>query len=514
MERRYKILSFAILGIAFVSTAFGATYLISYNPYLPYVNSDAVESLQEVKKFKELYPEATRNSVIDETGIRTVKFSSFEHDTSFVYDGPNKTPNNIELKIVYYAATKSLLDAELRCTYNDKADIVSDTIVDYLSKYDCFKQEPEYSEPLMDPSDIIDANNQFALNFYSQINDDSNNIFFSPWSISTAFAILQEGARGNTSEEIHNVFGFPADSSQRQSGFETINENLNQHDSKHVISIANSLWLAYGFSPHPEFVDVVKNSYQSHIQEIDFQKDGVDIINAWVDDQTQKKIPELFVPGSLDSAVFAIANAIYFKGAWDNQFDPEKTQNRDFWMTGDSAISVPMMYMHQSEQNIALLDEVQLLELPYDGGRLSMLVLLPNEIDGLDELESTLSIEKIQEWKKDIVEQSVVVVMPKFKLETDYELIPELQSMGISDVFGRSSDLSGISNLDLFVGEAVHKAFIEVNEEGTESAAATGIGGFTGGPPIFAADHPFVFIIQDNDSENILFMGRVVNPLQ
>ena len=141
MKTRYKILSFLILGIAFVTTGFGASYLFSSNPYLPYFDSDAVENLQEVKKFKELYPEATRGSVISE-GIRTVKFTYFEHDTSFVYDGPNKTPNNIVLEISYDPVTKSLLDAELRCTFNDTIDI-SKTIVDSLSKENCFEQEPE-----------------------------------------------------------------------------------------------------------------------------------------------------------------------------------------------------------------------------------------------------------------------------------------------------------------------------------------------------------------------------------
>ena len=363
-----------------------------------------------------------------------------------------------------------------------------------------------------DAARAIDANNKFALDFYFQINESSENIFFSPWSISTAFAILQEGAGGNTSEQIREVFGFSAYSSQRQSGFKTINENLNASDDKYLLSIANSLWLAHGFSPYPEFVAVAKNNYESYVQEIDFQKDGVSIINAWVDEKTKKKIPELFVPGSLDSAVFAIANAIYFKGTWDNQFDPEKTQNAEFWRTNDSAVQVPMMYMHQSKQQIAFLDEVQLLELPYDGGKLSMLVLLPDEIDGLDKLESVISVEKIKEWKKELRDRSVVVIMPKFKLEADYELIPELQSMGISDLFGSSSDLGGISDLPLFVGEAVHKAVVEVNEEGTEAAAATGIGGFMGGPPSFVADHPFMFIIQDNETGNILFMGRVTDP--
>ena len=148
METKYKILSFVILGIAFITTAFGGTYLFTSNPFLGYFDSDAIENLQEVKKFKELYPEATRGSVIDQTGIRTVRFTYFEHDTSFVYDGPNKTPNNIVLEILFDSVTKSLLDAELTCYINDEIHIVSETIVESLLKDDCFETDYNKSKPV------------------------------------------------------------------------------------------------------------------------------------------------------------------------------------------------------------------------------------------------------------------------------------------------------------------------------------------------------------------------------
>jgi len=370
-------------------------------------------------------------------------------------------------------------------------------------------------KPVSDSSpyqDIIYANNQFGLDFYSQINGNNDNLFFSPWSISTAFAILQEGARGNTAKQIGDAFGFSDDSSQRQSGFKSFNDRLNHPNSDYLLSVANAFWLSHDFAPKQNYVDVTKDYYDSHVEQVDFSADGTDIINKWVSSKTHGKIKDLFEPGALDGASFAITNAIYFKGTWNKQFDPDRTKMRDFWASEDSAISVPMMYLPESKQRAALTEEVHLLELPYDGDKISMLVLLPAQRHGLSGLESALSIEKISQWKKDLQESSMAVMMPKFKLETDYDLIPLLKSLGVSDAFGADADFGGISDSNLFVGEAVHKAFVEINEEGTEAAAATGIGGFQSGPPTFEVDQPFMFVIQDNESGNILFMGRVIDP--
>ena len=366
--------------------------------------------------------------------------------------------------------------------------------------------------PTNDAVGIINANNQFALNFYSQVAESGNNIFFSPWSISTAFAIVNEGARGSTAEQINNVFGFSEDPLQRQNQFKAANDNLNQPNNEYTLSVANALWLAIDFTPKPEYVDVAQTYYDSKVESVNFKTDGVDIINTWVEDKTQEKIQELFAPDSIDDAVFAITNAIYFKGTWTNQFDPERTRVRDFWIAEESTVSVPMMFLPESKQKVAFLEEVHAIELPYEGDKISMLVLMPSQRYELDRLESILDVEKISQWRQNMQEKSMAVVMPKFKLETDYNLISHLRDLGVSHAFGDNANFGGISDSKLFIGEAVHKAFVEVNEEGTEAAAATGIAGFQSGPPTFEIDQPFIFIIQDTESGNILFMGQMINP--
>lgn len=360
--------------------------------------------------------------------------------------------------------------------------------------------------------EIVESNNQFALNFYSQINNNSENIFFSPWSISTAFAIVSEGAKGDTAEQINDVFGFSNDPQQRQNEFKLANDNLNHPDKDYSLSVANALWLAMDFTAKPEYVDAAKTYYDSNVESVDFRTDGIGVINSWVENKTQNKIKELFEPGSLDDAVFAITNAIYFKGTWVNQFDPDRTKVRDFWVTEESPVSIPMMFMPESKQKVAFLEQVHMIEIPYEGDKISMLVLLPGQRHELDRLESVLDGEKISQWRQGLQEKSMAVTMPKFKLETDYKLIPHLRELGISDAFGGNADFGTMSDSNLFIGEAVHKAFVDVNEEGTEAAAATGVGGFQSGPPTFEIDQPFIFIIQDTESGRFLFVGRMVDP--
>lgn len=375
-----------------------------------------------------------------------------------------------------------------------------------------FGEQKIQPDPQDSPVDISSANNQFAMNFYSQLSKSDKNIFFSPWSISTAFAIVNEGARGSTSEQFNNVFGFPKDPLQRQNEFKLANDNLNQPNKEYVLSVANALWLATDFTAKPEYVNVAQTYYDSKVGSVNFKTDGTDVINSWVENKTQGKIKDLFESGSLDNAVFAITNAVYFKGTWVNQFDPDRTRVRDFWIAEESSVSVPMMFLPESKQKVAFLEQVNMIELPYEGDKISMLVLLPSQRYELDKLESALDAKKISQWRQHMQEKSMAVTMPKFKLETDYDLVSHMQALGISYAFGSNADFGGISDSNLFIGKAVHKAFVDVNEEGTEAAAATGVAGFQSGPPTFEIDQPFIFIIQDTESGNILFMGKMVDP--
>ena len=364
----------------------------------------------------------------------------------------------------------------------------------------------------------IDANNQFALDFYSKLsaesNDNEDNIFFSPVSISTAFAIAYEGANGNTADEIRNVFHFQQDDDKRRNSFLAMIESLNEGDDNkgYKLRLANALWLAEGFEPHNEYVDVARDYYDSKVTTVDFSSGGVDLINDWVNDKTEGKIEKIFSPDPANSAIqMAITNAIYFKGTWSEQFDKEKTKTDNFYLNSDTTVKVPLMELKTTFLNLARTDQARILELPYEGDKISMLILLPDEIDGIASLEKSITTNNLKKWTGDFEEMKTRVYLPKFQLETTYDLASLLQELGIYDAFG-NADFSGISNSDLFIGKAIHKAFVDVNEEGTEAAAATGMAMLQSGPIEFRADHPFVFIIQDKDTGQILFMGKIVDP--
>lgn len=375
-------------------------------------------------------------------------------------------------------------------------------------------------EPITDISDIItatnvvDANNQFTFNVYSKIlQHNDENVFFSPWSISTAFAIAYEGARGNTAQEIQNTFGFIENDAKRRTDFQNIMEKSNEKNSEYKFSIANALWLAEGFEPHSEYVSAIQTHYDGDVSTVNFAADASSTINNWVSDKTEEKIKVLFDPGSLEPDTrLVITNAIYFNGSWSIPFDEKDTRQDEFIVSPEKTVQVQMM--HQTAYFDYYQDkQLQLVELPYRGDKMSMLILIPTDVNGMDSLEDSLSAENIAKWQNRLENNKITVEIPKFTLETGYDLIEILQAMGVHDAFGSSADFTGISDEDLFIYKAIHKAVVDVNEVGTEAAAATGIAMLQSGPvATFRADHPFVFLIQDNENQNILFIGKVANP--
>ncbi len=363
------------------------------------------------------------------------------------------------------------------------------------------------------PAKAVDANNQFAMDLYSRLGtSNDSNIFFSPSSVSLAFAIIFEGARGNTADEIGDVFYFSQNDEERRSSFSSMLDYYNNAQSTaYKLQIANALWLAEGFEPREDYVGIAEDHYDSQVDTVDFSVDGFDPINEWVSDKTEGRIEEILSSDSVDpNTMLVIINAIYFKGSWAEQFDKDKTMMSDFYVDEETTVQVPTMEL-TAHLNLARNDQVQILELPYEGDRLSMLVLLPTRVDGIESVEEDLSIERLNEWTGQLREINTRVQMPKFQLETDYDLIPPLEELGVRDAF-TSADFSGISSSSMFIDEVKHKAFVAVDEEGTEAAAATGAAILQSGPTSFTADHPFIFIIQDRDTGQILFMGRVMNP--
>jgi serpin B len=365
-------------------------------------------------------------------------------------------------------------------------------------------------------SAIVEANNQFSFEFYNQVaTDNDENVFFSPLSVSTAFAVAYEGTRGETAEEISDVFGFQTNDSERRSSFKNIIKNLNDPDF--TLNIANALWLAQDFKPLSSYVETSKTYYESEINTVDFVSDeGVHTVNEWVKEKTENKIKQLLSPGSTDDNTrLVITNAIYFKGTWVNPFNEERTRDADFKINSDQTVQTPMMFLGPTTLNYTENEQLEILELPYKGYRLSMLILLPKEVDGIHSLEESFTLNNFSEWKKELSEKHMAVFLPKFTFDTDYNLKRSLQNMGIKAAFDQyEADFGGITETeDLYIAFAIHKAFVDVNEVGTEAAAVTGIGvSATSVPPTFNADHPFIFIIQDNETGNILFMGRVINP--
>jgi len=382
-----------------------------------------------------------------------------------------------------------------------------------------FSDKMDVSDRVVDVTHVIDANNQFAINFYSQVSKENDeNIFFSPWSISTAFAIAYEGAKEKTAQEIQQTFGYPSDYDTRTSEFKTVIDDLNPDGVTYQLSVANALWLAERFEPLQEYVETATTYYDSEVSTVDFiSDDGVDKINAWVEEKTNEKIKDILAPDSTDELTrLVITNAIYFKGNWVTQFNENATRDDPFWITPNDKVAVPMMRLEPKIFNYTQSETMQILKMPYEGDRLSMLVLLPNEKDGLPELEESLSFENLKQWNEQLIPNEIRVFMPKFKLETEYDLRDPLHDMGIKAAFDPfDADFRGIAG-DLYIAFAIHKAFVDVNEEGTEAAAATAIGVGTTSVkppvPVFKADHPYVFLIQDDSSGNVLFIGRVVDP--
>lgn len=377
------------------------------------------------------------------------------------------------------------------------------------------------------PSDLAmaAANNKFAFDFYSQIKDkEKGNLFFSPFSMSEAFGILSEGAKGNTLSELRAVFGFDPDAAIRQAGFKGINSRLNSPSGAYALSVANSLWIENTYKVLDSYKATARDFYGSEISNIDFAgnpEGSRTTINKWVEGKTNNKILDLLPEGSIDSSTaLVIANAIYFKGTWVKEFDKKLTTEEEFGVDNQTTVKAPFMYRTDKDAVYNYMENgrIQMLEMPYKGNSLSMLVILPQN-DDIAGLEKGLTAKDVAEWKEVLGKQRVDVIIPKFKFTAPYDLKDYLIDMGLKDAFNPGlADLSGIGGKrDLFVSDAYHKAFVDVNEEGTEAAAATGIVVAKSSMPIripeFKANHPFLFIIQETATGNILFMGKVVDPV-
>jgi serpin B len=373
-----------------------------------------------------------------------------------------------------------------------------------------------------DSAAIVTGNNQFAIDLYGHLRSHEGNLFFSPSSISIALSMTYGGAKGDTEQQMAHVLHFNLPQLQLHQAFSALLDRLRTHATGIEVSIANRLWGQSGYNFLPAYLQLTKQQYGAGLGQVDFRQHteaARQAINSWVEEQTNGKIKDLIPPGALnDFTRLVLTNAIYFKGDWAAQFDKKATKELPFHTSAGAHVNVPMMYQKHPFKYRAV-DNLQILELPYVGNRLSMVVLLPKEVDGLRSLEEKLTETNLEKWTSALREQEVEVYLPKFTMTSEFSLKDVLQAMGITSAFDAGkADFSGMDGKqDLHLSAVLHKAYVDVNEEGTEAAAATGVlieEAMIRVTPIFRADHPFLFLIRDNKTGSILFMGRVVNPVK
>ncbi len=365
-------------------------------------------------------------------------------------------------------------------------------------------------------------NADFAVSLYHQLGLKSGNLSFSPWSINLALTMTWAGARGTTADEIAQALHLPHDPDVLSKLADRISRLRNDAAESGVeFRSVDALWKAAGYPLVPVYLAEVEHTLGVHLNELDFAADpaaALRAINHWIADQTHDKVKDLFGPDKVTpDTKLVLANAVYFRAAWEQRFERDRTQLETFFISAAETLRVPLMYQQRSFR-YAEDGMVQVVDLPYRNGLLAMRVFLPTSRDGLNALESDLSAQRMSALQNAMSEQLLQLWLPRFKLENRYDLVPALSALGIRRAFD-NADFSGISTVGgLSISDIVHQTFVNTHEEGTEAAAATAVqmrGGVLlpeSGSKLFRADHPFLFAIVHQPTDAILFMGRVSEP--
>lgn len=379
-------------------------------------------------------------------------------------------------------------------------------------------------------SAVVDANTAFAVDLYQQLKGQPGNLFFSPYSISSALAMTYAGARGQTESEMAKVLHFGPGQTNVHSDFRALTDRINdlQRINRIKLLTANSLWYQHDYRFTDAFMKLVHRDYHAEVRPVDFAKApdaAVNDINSWIDHTTDGKIQNV-VEGLDPSTRLVLCNAIYFKGKWETQFDPANTRPAPFYVSSNETVTVPMMSIEDSFKSVNIdAASVSLLELPYVGNDLSMVILLPGNATlpvemtpvSLSGLESKLTPENLRSWLAALDGapwEREPVSIPRFTTTQSFNLTETLKSMGMPSAFGDNANFSGMDGTsNLYISDVFHKAYVEVNEEGTEAAAATTVSVVQSADAFsFIVDYPFIFLIRDKGSGTILFMGRMVDP--
>jgi serpin B len=379
----------------------------------------------------------------------------------------------------------------------------------------------------VDLRELARGNNQFALELYQQLKAEKGNLFLSPYSISTALAMTATGARGPTAEEMSKVLHLTGGAGKAATQFQQMQAYLLDQAKSYELRIANALWGQKAYPFKSDFVTGLQQRFRAEGRTLDFVKDPEGsraTINRWVEEATKEKIKELLPSGFITADTrMVLTNAIYFKGKWAEPFHKHLTKPADFFASEGESFKVDMM-RRTDEFIYAENDAVQAVSLPYEGGRLEMVVVLPKKKDGLAAYEKALTSDQLETLMKGMRQRKVAVQLPRWRSTAQFKLKQTLMAMGMDSAFCTAGgvDFSGIDGTyGLFISEVVHKAYCEVNEEGTEAAGATGVGlAKASAPPVedppveFKADHPYLYMIRDTQSGSLLFMGRMTDPRQ
>ena len=389
------------------------------------------------------------------------------------------------------------------------------------------------STPSLNPGDmttLVNGNSKFAFDLYQALRQQGNgNLFYSPYSLSLALAMTFAGARGETETQMADTLHYLLPQDSLHPAFNSLDLELNERgegakgkdDKEFRLNVVNAIWGQKDYKFLSDYLDVIAENYGAGLRLLDFAgapEESRITINNWVSDQTEGKIKDLIKQGIISSITrMVLTNAIYFNAAWQFPFDEDNTNEARFHLLNGSDITVQMMH-HTEGFGYADGDSFQAVELKYDGGELSMLILLPEE-DKFTGFEAALNSQKLDAIIGNLEMRNIILSMPKFDYESEFSLKDTLEALGMKDVFSMNADFSGMTgNFDLFIKDVVHKAFVSVDEAGTEAAAASAVimdlKAGPGSPIEVTIDRPFIYLIRDIETGTILFAGRVMNPAQ
>ncbi len=373
--------------------------------------------------------------------------------------------------------------------------------------------------------EIAEANNEFTVNLYKKLGEDNTNLVFSPYSISSALAVTYAGARGETVREMSDVLWFPEDQDAFHPAYKAFTDSIliSGKEKGTELNIANALWVQEDYRLIQDFLDMAKEYYRANAENVSFktpsdQEKSRQKINQWIEKKTNNKIKELISQGILNELTrMVITNAIWFNGNWLHPFEKSRTSPSIFHITREKSVTTD--FMHQKKEiGYYEDDDVQAIELLYKGQKMSMVIILPKKTEGWKLIGKILSSERLTIINEGMKPHKINMAIPKFSIESEFNLKEILYKMGMEQPFTNDADFSGMTEEnDLRIDEVIHKAFIEVNETGTEAAAATAVTmalktAIEEDIIQFVADHPFLYIITDKTTGGIIFMGRYVNP--